>query len=263
MGATGITTAFWSMTINNYDDNDVVLVENGFPDYMRELVWQFEEGAEGTPHIQAWIKLQRQQRMSFVKKLFPRGHFKPITADEYIVNVKKYAQKTDDTKQSASVHRFNDPFHTIENLVKKVCERIYADYGSSMAELSDKRKWVEREMVMEDYKMAKIFVSSTYMSMWKKFGHEMYACIFDKCQAEHEKSCVEKGHTHTHTHTGEILSREDGINASISSGCRQGSRWEGEEDDENRFESSSTTESVSSYGEGSEEDCETSSSQSS
>jgi len=62
-------------------------------------------------------------------------------------------------------------------------------------------------MVMEDYKMAKIFVSSTYTSMWKKFGHEMYACIFEKCQAEHEKSCVEKGHTHTHTHTDETISQ--------------------------------------------------------
>jgi len=228
MGANGITTAFWSMTINNYDENDVVLVQNGYPDYMRELVWQFEEGESGTPHIQAWIRLQRQQRMSFVKKLFPRGHFKPITADEYNLHVKAYAQKTDETKQAAAVHRFNDPFHTIENLIKKVCERIYAEYQE--AELTHARIQVERDMVREDYKMAKIFVSTTYMSMWKKFGHDMYECIFQKCQAEHEKTCLENGHTHTHTHIGEINS-PDVINAQDLSSGGSETRWEeGSED---------------------------------
>ena len=71
-----MTTAFWGFTINNYTDTDVALVQQGYPDYMRELVYTFEKGEKtGTPHIQGWLKLQRQQRASFVSKLFPRAHF--------------------------------------------------------------------------------------------------------------------------------------------------------------------------------------------
>lgn len=192
--ASGITTAFWSMTINNYDDNDLTLVQNGYPDYMRELVWQLEEGEQGTPHIQAWIKLQRQQRLSFVKKLFPRGHFKPITSDVYIQNVKEYAQKNDDTKAAAAVHRFNDPMRTIETLMRKVIDRILDEY-TDVIERDVARKYAERDLVREDYKNAKIFVSSTYKQMWKQFGGEMLECVTDM------------RHTHTHTHTDEILSQ--------------------------------------------------------
>lgn len=195
------TTAFWAMTINNYDETDLAMVQNGYPDYMRELVYTLERGTEGTPHIQAYIKLQRQQRLSFVKKLFPRGHFKPLCSDEYVHNTKLYAQKTDETTQSSHAHRFNDPMATIESTVRRVIYYMIDNYESE-PDLPIARRCAERDLVREDYKLAKIFVSSTYKSMWKEFGHEMYENIF---------------HTHTHTHSHEKFSHDDTItDASVS-----------------------------------------------
>lgn len=192
-----VTTAFWSMTINNYDETSLALVRNGYPDYCREIIHTLEEGKEGTPHIQAWIKLQRQQRLSFVKKLFPRGHFKPLTSAEYVHNTKLYAQKNDETTKSAHVHVFHDPTGTLESLMKQVMLNIYKDlqYETySRGLLLEFRSRVEKRMVEEDYKNAKIFVSASYKSMWKEFGEAMYSCVVEK-------------HTHTHTHTDEKFSQ--------------------------------------------------------
>lgn len=125
-----VTTAFWSMTVNNPDETTLALVRNGYPDYCREIVYTLEEGEEGTPHIQAWLKLQRQQRLSFVRKLFPRGHFKPLTNAEYVHNTKLYAQKDDETTRGAHVHVFHDPTGTVESLVKEVMEQIHRNYFS-------------------------------------------------------------------------------------------------------------------------------------
>lgn len=212
--AQGITTAFWGMTINNYDETDLAMVRQGYPDYMREIVYTLEKGdEEGTPHIQAWIKLQRQQRLSFVKKLFPRGHFKPLTSDEYVANTKQYAQKLDDTACSAAVHRFTDPLHTIESVIKKVCLKIYEEFLQyeeySNAKLRQYRYDVEKLLVQQDYRYAKIFVSGVYDKMWSEFGSAVYANII---------------HTHTHTHSHEKLSHQGGITdashtSSVSSHC--------------------------------------------
>lgn len=201
----GITTAFWGMTINNYDETDLALVQNAYPDYMREIIHTLEKGEEGTPHIQAWIKLQRQQRLSFVKKLFPRGHFKPLTSDEYIANTKKYAQKLDDTATSGAVHRFNDPLKSIETTMKRVIlemrkDMVYEIYDNSL--LTPYRRRAEKKMVEQDYKYAKVFVSATYKAMWKEFGPAMYSCVVGEELSQH---------THTHTHSDEKFSRDGGI----------------------------------------------------
>lgn len=206
---TDLTTAFWGMTINNYTESDLALVQNAYPDHMRELVYTLEEGKEGTPHIQAWIKLRRQQRLSFVRKLFPRGSFKPLCSAEYQQNAKVYAQKLDDTAQSAAVHRFGNDLHTIEGVVKKVINRLIESSRPLV-----KRPFVEREMVEDDYTMAKIFVSATYKNMWRQFGEAMYECLYEKhLLQEDEKnetgSEVDMEHddsdTHTHTHTEEVV----------------------------------------------------------
>lgn len=180
------------------------MVQNGYPDYMREIVHTLEEGKnDGVPHVQAYIKLQRQQRLSFVRKLFPRGHFTPLTSDDYILNTKRYAQKLDGTAVSAAVHQFNDPTHTIESVIRRMVVKMMEDHSETnylsddQMDISIHRRIIEKEMVREDYKYAKIFVSATYERMWKQFGNEMFESIF-------------RAHTHTHTQA-EIFSREGGI----------------------------------------------------
>jgi len=204
-------TAFWGMTINNYDERDLAMVHSGYPDHMRELVHTLEEGEEGTPHIQAYLKLKRQQRLSFVKKLFPRGHFKALTSATYIENTKSYAQKLDATARGPAVHKFYDPVHTIEGVVKKVIIKGIIDWPD-VIDLDEARTRVERDMVVEDYTMAKIFVSTTYKNMWKQFGHQMHGCVFQEYQRkveieEQENSRVKFTDTHTtHTHAENLFS---------------------------------------------------------
>jgi len=233
------------MTINNYDETDLALVQNGYPDYLREIIHTLEEGEEGTPHIQAWIKLQRQQRLSFVKKLFPRGHFKPLTSDEYIANTKKYAQKLDETAAAAAVHKFNDPMKTIETVMRKVILEMrkqmkYEIYDNSL--LLPYRKIAEKKMVEEDYKYAKIFVSSTYKAMWKEFGPAMYSCVVRE---------EEFRDTHTHTHSDEKLSCQGGITNDAAEGDTAS---EGEDDEESGTEDEEDCED---YTEGQGSDDET------
>jgi len=112
------------MVINNPDENDYAIVTQGYPDYVRELIWTKEIGENGTEHIQAYLKLQRTQRMSFIKKLFPRGHFKPCDRDEYNLNTKRYVQKNDAT--TAGVHRqtYHDPIPAADTLLYGLVEKI-------------------------------------------------------------------------------------------------------------------------------------------
>lgn len=187
--------------MNNYDERDLTIFQNGYPDYCRHIVYTLEMGEAGTPHIQAWVRLQRQQRMSFLKKLFPGGHFKPLTSDEYIHNTKLYAQKKDGTTMSASTHLFNDPLHTLESVVKQIGIKMNTQYDSMSSKGADVslmslRRDVEKDMVATDYRYAKVMVSSTYKAMWKEFGPEILMNIVN---------------THTHTHTDERLARRDSI----------------------------------------------------
>lgn len=200
--ANGITTAFWSVTINNYDDRDIAIMERGYPDYCRKVVWTLERGESGTPHIQAFVKLQRQQRMSFMKKIFPGGHFKALTSAEYIHNTESYVQKNDSTTRSAHVQVFHDPIHTLETVCRRVGLKVVElqeDYRLKQSQQywDDIKTNVEKDMVAtEDFRFAKVFVSATYKQMWKQFGVEM--CIF-----------FHNAHTHTHTQPHEEVSTVD------------------------------------------------------
>lgn len=222
-----ITTAFWGMTINNYDEKDLALVRNGYPDYCREIVHTLEEGKEGkTPHIQAWIKLQRQQRISFVKKLFPGAHFKALTSAEYTHNTKLYCQKDDETTQSAHVHVFHDPTGTVESAIKAIMLKIVVEDKHVEPFRWKDVLWLrgkfERSAVEQDYKMAKLFISAVYKGMWKEFGPEMYACI-------------QRTHTHTHTQPQENVA-EVYIPTIDEDACTHGSGDSTEQDGEEQGE---------------------------
>ena len=58
------------------------------------------------------------------------------------------------------------------------------DY-EDVVELEDARKVVQREMVVEDYRNAKFFVSAVYKAMWREYGHEMYENIVHSKQEQY------------------------------------------------------------------------------
>lgn len=203
---TDITTAFWGMTINNYDDTDVALVQQGYPDYIRQLVWTYEEGEQGTPHIQGYIKLFRQQRLSYVKKLFPRGNFKALTSDEYKLNAQRYAQKQDDTSKGHSVinnNPFPDPIVELTSICQHIWDNVIDDEGYSLdwehkEELLSMIKQEEFDRVVQKPTMAKFYVSATYKNVKKEF----WLAVFLH---------VEKIDTTHNTHTDEKFSRRGSI----------------------------------------------------
>lgn len=86
----------YAITINNPDENDRAMCVRGHPDYFKHFIWQEEVGEDGTPHIQGLVKLHRQQRFSFMKKLFPRAHLTALNSDEHKENMLHYVQKNSD-----------------------------------------------------------------------------------------------------------------------------------------------------------------------
>jgi len=110
------------MTINNPDENDYALVRQPNAQYVRHLIWTEEVGEEGTPHLQCWLKIMKQQRMSFVKKLFPRAKLIPLSNDEYNLNTANYVQKNDDTTAGAHVHNINPQVPDPVGLLTEVIE---------------------------------------------------------------------------------------------------------------------------------------------
>lgn len=62
-------------TINNPTEQDRELLEQAFEDGIITYMIQGEEvGKEGTPHIQGYLELKNQLRMSSLKKFMPRAH---------------------------------------------------------------------------------------------------------------------------------------------------------------------------------------------
>lgn len=241
---TDITTAFWGMVINNYDETDLALVQQGYGDFVKQLVYTPERGEDGTPHIQAYIRLYRQQRLSYVKKLFPRGHFTALTCDEYKLNTQRYAQKQDDTAEGPSVitnNPFPDPVVELTSVLSSVRDHYIEDKNAyyNLTE-RDVLPWCsveERFRVAEKPTLAKFYVSATYKAVKKEFWRSILRFIVERDEAEKKET-----HTHTHTQRKIIFSTGD-----IPT-------YDGEEDDEVDSQESGSVFQEDSEGEGDEDD---------
>lgn len=178
---------YWNVTINNPDDNDMLIVRNPNDKYVRHWIWTPEQGKEGTPHIQGWLRLHRNQTITMVKKLYPRAHLKPIRKDEYNENSQQYAQKDDETTRGKHNIHLNDPLPDVMNVIYRVYEPIVPDYGYPgmfgwfrryedlpLHDLRRLRLKRQEQLVEEDYKLAKYFVSATYEKMLEKYERAIY-----------------------------------------------------------------------------------------
>lgn len=208
--SSGSTYMFWSMTINNYTETDLALLAQGYPDHLRQLVYTREVGEkEGTPHIQAYMKLNRPQRLSYVTKLFPRGRFQSISTDEYNLNSQRYAQKLDETADSPAFitnNPFPDPVVELVSVIEDVMKNfMYNEEPSKYRETMflTSVKHVESIRVAEKPSLAKFYVSSTYKTIKSEFWRSIVQHLVD---AEH---------TRTHTQA-KIKSKQNGINATPS-----------------------------------------------
>lgn len=173
---------YWSMTINNPDDNDELIVRNPCDRYVRQVVHTMEVGENGTRHIQAWVRLQRNQSMAFMKKIYPRGHFCPITRDMYNENTHNYAQKNDETTAGQHIITLNDPLPNVDTLLYRVVEqsasRIECIHewvktgnwvGRHKVAFQRVMRAVEHEMVQSRAGLEKLLVSATYEKMERNY----------------------------------------------------------------------------------------------
>lgn len=179
----------WSMTINNPDDNDMVLIRTPNAEYIRQLIWTPEVGEDGTPHIQAYVKLMKQQRMSFIKKLYPRGHFKSITADDYKHNCSHYAQKDDKTTIGSHVITYNeqvpDVVQFLRTIIQESCgcdptndnqpdtPESWMDHWFRPNEVLQRMIQEEKRAVARRPQCAKLLVSPTYTRVKKLYLREI------------------------------------------------------------------------------------------
>lgn len=215
---------YWSVTINNPDDNDWLITRNPNSKYIREFVYTQEQGEEGTIHIQAWLRLQRNQSMAFVKKLYPRAHIKPLKKDEYNENCHNYAQKDDETTRGNHHITLNDPLPAVDQILYKVLQLAFEDKRKSdwrinkdleRGEMSDiltytklndlHLDYFERKMITEKQGLEKIFISPSYEKIKLKYWREILTRIYTN------------GLLQTESSGSEILSQTDDETSSHSS----------------------------------------------
>ena len=182
----------WGFVINNPDDNDKLLVRSANEQHIKTIVWTPEE--ESTPHLQGFLKLHRQQRLSFVKKLFPRANFKPLTNDEYILNARMYATKDDETTAGNHVIINNetlpDPINFLTRVMEDWVERQWEEltthsrrqcdqYEAIIQRLFDRANcWRfldlrERELIKEKPWLVKLVLSPMYAKAKKSYWKEI------------------------------------------------------------------------------------------
>lgn len=162
---------YFSVTINNPDENDMLIVRNPNEKYVRQCVWTNETGNEGTPHVQMWVRLFRNNSLSLIKKLYPRAHIRGIAKDEYNENTHSYAQKDDDTTRGAHVITTNDADKSADVVLYRVVEELLSTMSycpHTSAEVAAARhalhaveiNWVATKPYYE-----KVFTSAAYARM--------------------------------------------------------------------------------------------------
>ena len=79
----------WCLTINNYTQVDEAIFNN--PPLFKYAIYGREKGENGTPHLQAFVTMWKQTRLSEMKKIFPRAHLeiKRGTIQEAVAYCKK------------------------------------------------------------------------------------------------------------------------------------------------------------------------------
>lgn len=93
----------WAFTLNNYTEQELTMIRS-MPEFIKQCIWELEKGEEETPHVQGWIKLKSQQRLSYLRAHYlTRAHYTGMTSDEWNQNMKKYVQKQDSTAVGPAV----------------------------------------------------------------------------------------------------------------------------------------------------------------
>jgi hypothetical protein len=230
----------------------MVMIKNPQSEYIRQLIWTAECGEEEeTPHIQAYIKLMKQQRMSFVKKLYPRGHFRSITSDEYKKNCSDYAQKDDPTTIGHHVLTYNEQIPDVVAFLRTMVEasldaelnrEIMPDTPKDWLDTYYEEKPIlrdidkqERKAIIKQPMRAKLVVSPTYSRIKKLYLREIVENVVE-CKYKQDADDNERERT-----------GESELHQTVTIDCASSEEEDGEEDSETDEGSDASSEADSEW----------------
>lgn len=75
--ARGPHCRMWMGTINNFTDENIRQLEAMMPQVVELVVGKEEAPTTGTPHLHVFVRLDRQQYVSWVLKNLGNGHWEP------------------------------------------------------------------------------------------------------------------------------------------------------------------------------------------
>lgn len=140
----------YCFTINNYTDSDIDGLMDLPVDY---LLFSFEEGKEGTPHIQGYVYHRNKILFSKLKKFMPRSYIdlaKGTFEQNYTYIVGPYSDKKGKKKPFNPDHyEFGEKPHQgtlgkerIENIMKNPYENfhLYNQYRKAYKELQNSER---------------------------------------------------------------------------------------------------------------------------
>lgn len=169
---------YFSLTLNNPDENDMLIIRNPNDKYVKQFIYTPEQGKEGTTHCQCWLRLFRNNSLVFVKKLYPRAHIKGITKDDYNENTQQYAQKNDETTRGKHTITTNESIPEMEKIMVDmfIAIRTANVHGNSKPRSPNLRQCLrleEDKAVVNRLHLSKMFVAPTWERLYERF-HEVY-----------------------------------------------------------------------------------------
>lgn len=146
----------WCFTLNNYTEEEYNDIINWNTQY---LVVGKEVGQEGTKHLQGYVQLLKQVRLTSVRKMSVRAHWEvsrgtPDQASEYCKKEKDFFENGTMVKQGTP--RNLDGM--LKDVIDKKCpEEMYDQYG--LVYINYKRKLEETARDVMENKRRKVTMS--------------------------------------------------------------------------------------------------------
>jgi len=85
----------YCFTVNNPDEDEILVPQSWEPSTYKYLVYQLEEGAEGTRHLQGYIAFNQQKDLNAVYDMFPARRAHLETAKGTAKQNQKYCTKSE------------------------------------------------------------------------------------------------------------------------------------------------------------------------
>ncbi len=148
----------WCFTVNNYTEEDVNLfsglLEKEKVDY---IIYGKEKGETGTKHLQGYLQMKKEARLTAMKKLHKTAHWEAARGNAK--ENKKYCEKEGDVYESGTMviagKRKLDMVKAVAQIIKKVpTETLLEEHGAGY--VMNKRKLEETAKDIQQQTLAKL-----------------------------------------------------------------------------------------------------------